>query len=212
MSSLRNVPISLPEAKLYLDLSGIASDLREVQKLCARFLEKHAASMEPDWDDLEVLCIAAIIRYGRTFGTGVRGAVPPLMVSDLDDADQIAHPFFKNLRDKWVAHSVNSFECNQLIVRLAPMKASGPGVVDVVVQETRVTSLGPQDMARLKLLATNLLAIVERRIAVERVQVTATVRAMDLCSLYALPDALPPELPGNHVAGKQRKPQRPTIP
>jgi hypothetical protein len=148
MQLTRYVALNIPEAKLYADFTGIKTDIREVQILCQRFLDRFFESTSQNWADLEVLCVAAIIRYGRTFPSGIRVGIDSEFIKLLDEEDQKAHVLFKALRDKWIAHSVNSFEENQLVVWLKPQVHQGSPVGGVSIQEVRVTSMGDVDMKR----------------------------------------------------------------
>ena len=205
MRTTRYVALRLPEAKRYADLTGVLTDLRDVKSLCERFLKQFDSSADPDWADLEVLCVAAIIRYGRTFPSGVRKGIDHQLTTKLAEDDLAAHEFFKNSRDKWIAHSVNPFEENQLIVWLRPRELPGSPVVGVAIQQIRITSLGPPDMNRLLSLSSTLAKLVEAELLLEREAVERIVTRMDPDFLHDLPDASQAELPSNKVAGKARK-------
>ena len=204
MPSTRHVALSVPEAQRYADLTGINTDLRDVVDVCDRFSTEHDSSASPDWKLLEVCCTAAIVRYGRTFPSGVRTGIGEEFLSRLSREDQDVHRLFKNLRDKWIAHSVNPFEENQVIVWLAPLETSGPAVVGVAVQETRVTSMGNADMQRLKSLAANLRKIVFSELSKERSKVDRFAKRMDPLPLYSQVE-VSSELPNNDAAGKSRR-------
>ena len=205
MPNTRTVALSLPEAKRYADLSGVLADLAEVKRLCERFLRQIESSPDPNWSDLEVLCVAAIIRYGRTLTTGVRKGIDHRMTDKLGPVDQITHKLFRDLRDKWIAHSVNPFEENQLVVWLRPRYLPGPTVIGVAIHQTRVTSLGPPDMTRLLLLASGLETLVESELLLERDTVERIVADMDPAFLHNLPEAAQAKLPAMQVSCRTRR-------
>src|SRR3569832_2482965 len=73
---------------------------------------RKAASEGEDSIFVEGLVTASLIRYFRCFATGVR---LELVRSDLEGLDEELlkqHDYYKHLRDKFVAHSINPFEEN----------------------------------------------------------------------------------------------------
>lgn len=145
------VDFSIAEAQRYADLTGVEHDLVETEKICARLLSEYAKP-EPEEIIVESLCAAAIIRYGRTFPSGVRAGVTSEVIDALDSDLKSLHRYFKDLRDKWIAHSVNCFEENRVLAYLAPEKAGVNSVAWIVVQQNRVAGLGSQNINKLKML------------------------------------------------------------
>ena len=121
---------SIPAAQKLSDLSGIKSDLEAVIRICARCekLTKEITFPEKkgglEWfDEIQTvgdLAFAAVVRYGRTFNTGTRSGIPAAWITSLSSDLQKEHVYFKNLRDKYIAHSVNQLEDNQVFVMLSP--------------------------------------------------------------------------------------------
>lgn len=101
------VKIESELARELADFALIDRDLKAVIAACDRLLTE--ISHEPP-DDL--LCSAlwthAVIKYGRCFSSGDRtfAKTEPLIEAELKDK----HKWFKELRDKHVAHSLNVFE------------------------------------------------------------------------------------------------------
>lgn len=105
----RAVEVKLPEAEVLADLYGIDYDLTTASHLCTKALE----FSKPDQRDhlvIEGLVSAAIVRYARCFSTGPRLGLTRKDIEALDASDSATHDYFKALRDKFVAHSVNPFE------------------------------------------------------------------------------------------------------
>ena len=151
MADWRSVRFHVPEAQLLADLAGVETDLLAVERTCERFIVERAKE-QPDLELLEIACAAALVRYGRTFTSGGRAGVPAEILSALDHEQQQWHQYFKDLRDKWVAHSVNSFEDNEVAASLMPPERGPLGVTGISVRQHRVTSLAPDAIAALRLL------------------------------------------------------------
>lgn len=53
---------------------------------------------------------------------------------------------FKDLRDKWIAHSVNAFEENDVLLWLMPLERGQMEIMDATVRERRVIRLSEEGM------------------------------------------------------------------
>ena len=119
---------SVSEAQRLSDLNGIETDLDVAIRLCKRFLaETKRLSKIPEVDQeawiedfLTVgdIFFAAVVRCGRTFTSGTRSGIPTEWIAALPEELQEAHRYFKTLRNKFIAHSVNRLEDNQVFVIL----------------------------------------------------------------------------------------------
>jgi hypothetical protein len=64
MTFFPEAPFDNDGTKRFADLKGIQIDLEDVVKFCDGYLSAYSASQAPDLDQLELFCIAAIVRYG----------------------------------------------------------------------------------------------------------------------------------------------------
>lgn len=106
LAKAAHVPI--PGAERLADLYGIEFDLKGARKLC--FAAQEYGSERRDPYVLEAMIVAAVIKYFRCFGRGMRANLKPSDVAVLGHEKRSAHDYFKNLRDKFIAHPVNHFE------------------------------------------------------------------------------------------------------
>lgn len=205
------VDFSISEAQWLADLHGIENDLRDTDKLCAKSLalmrpmptqnESAADWLNESWLAGE-LSFAAVIKYGRTFGTGARSGIPVSWINQLPDCYKESHKYFKDIRDKFVAHSVNTFEDNQVFVYLSPQFAPVE-VSSITVDTGRVVSLSSEDIRTLKSLAGALKQLVQQEIAVEKSRVLEIARSLSLADLLARETDNRP-LPAAEDVGKPR--------
>jgi hypothetical protein len=139
-STRMNTPIQfeycVPESQRLADLCGALNDLNEAIRYCDLHIEIDPTEGGISIEEMlrrdhtrNALCRAAFTSYGRCFGTGVRASLDSDLVKRLPAHLQDRHAQVKNLRDKWVAHSVNSFE--DVRIRI---DATQTGVGDIVAQ------------------------------------------------------------------------------
>lgn len=190
MATWSYVDFSNASSQRLADLSGVASDLRAAQEMCSR-LESELKRAPVDALLVEALSSAALVKYGRAFGSGVRMKVPDEILVSLPIEQRERHDLFKALRDKWIAHSINSFEDNRVVAYLAPPERGGPCVSSISVQHTIVLSLSCEQAESLRKLA----ALIEQKLATllaaENALVLGSARQVEPATLYAQVDPSP---------------------
>ena len=206
------VDFSIRETQWLADLHGIESDLGDTDKLCAKSLALMAPApdqeaqlanwVEQNWVAGE-LSFAAVVKYGRTFGSGVRASIPIEWLKSLPEPYQKCHRYFKDLRDKFVAHSVNAFEDNQVFACLSPQFAPTE-VASITVDTGRYTTLSTTDLTNLRKLAGALKARVQLEISHETARVLKLARAIPLADMLARETDSRP-IPSASDVGKPRK-------
>lgn len=208
MANWRYVEFSVKEAQLLADLASIQADLEVVENICDLFITER---QKPDpfqeskqFVLFEALCTAAIVRYGRSFVSGVREKIPESLVEQLPQEHQESHAFFMDLRHKWIAHSVNTFELTQVVAYLTPAERGPKSVSSISVLPDRIASLSVQDMLRLQKLAASVREKINKLIEDERQKVLAHARSLPPDQFYAQGDP-PAKIAGDKDAGKPRK-------
>jgi hypothetical protein len=205
------VDLSIKEAQWLADLHGIDNDLRDVVKLCSKCLEWMQALGSPkdnptDWLDKIWLSgemsFAAVVKYGRTFGSGVRNSIPSSWIARLTPEYQVKHQYFKDLRDKFIAHSVNAFEDNQVFAYLHP-QLEPRGVQSITVDTGRYVSMSSSDVSSLKQLAETLQQIARYESTLEMSRVLEIARSMPLPELLKRSTESRP-IPSNDDVAKPR--------
>ena len=208
MANWRYVDFSVKEAQWLADLASIQSDLETVESICDLFI-KERQSPDPFGESkqfvlFEALCTSAIVRYGRSFVSGVREKVPDALVEKLSQEHQSSHVFFMDLRHKWVAHSVNTFEFTQVVAYLTPPERGPKSVSSISALPNRIASLSIQDMLRLKELAVAVHEIVNKQIEEETRKILSYARSLPPDQFYAKGNP-PAKIAGDKDAGKRRK-------
>lgn len=187
MAVWRSVRFMNEESQRLADLAGVETDLLAVEALCARFLKERPN--EPlDSVLLDALCSSAIVRYGRAFNSGVRMGVPSEVLRELSPESQDAHRYFKALRDKWVAHSVNTYEENEVCAWLMPLERGPPGVTGITVRQARVALLSSENMQSLRDLTGQIRERLKIFMAAENARVLAIAQGMPTEPFYQQQD------------------------
>lgn len=107
----RAVEVKLPEAAVLADLYSVQYDL-EIATHLSKAAREAGATRPHDSLVVEGLVSAALIRYCRCFSTNVRLGLRRADIEELGAEALGQHDYFKNLRNKFVAHSANPFEEN----------------------------------------------------------------------------------------------------
>lgn len=171
------------------DLVGIRADLHFVGVLVDSFLKYPGLPINIQSLYRNAFCFSAIVTYGRTFGTGVRENLPRSFIDRLNPEWIEAHEYFKDLRDKWIAHSTNNFEQSRVTLQVKFLD-SGQAMPTLVSDGHSMTvSLSSTDMLRLKELSSLVLVELKREIEQEKLQVLEYAKTIDLTILLENPDA-----------------------
>ncbi|MSO71548.1 MAG: hypothetical protein EXQ88_06010 [Alphaproteobacteria bacterium] len=115
--------VPFEEARLLADYYLIRDDLDFVIACCDRLLKLDLRR----WFEVEptALIIAALITYGRCFGTGVRERLNDDDVGPEESEHRTFHDHFLALRDRHIAHSVNDYENCGVTIHIAVEASSG---------------------------------------------------------------------------------------
>ena len=183
MAVWRSVDFSRPEAQRLADLTGISYDLNAVREHCDMFLARNESTRE-DAALRVSLCVSAIIFYGRTMTSGVRSGISKEQILQLSQELQETHEHFKDVRDKFIAHSVNAFEESRVCAFLVPEERGERAISGISTQHGRVLTLSEYAMQALKELAGALLEIIETETEAERAKVLEFARTLPIDPLY----------------------------
>lgn len=208
MAVWRYVDFSVKEAQRLADLASIKVDLETTEGICDLFIKRRQQFEQSEGLGalvlFEALCTAAIVRYGRSFVSGVRAQIPPQLIEQLPQEHQESHTFFMDLRHKWVAHSVNAFEFAQVVAYLTPEESGPKSVASISAHPNRIASLGVEDMLRLQKLAAAVREKLNILIKDEEQKVLSHAQSLPPEQFYAK-DTPAPKLAGDKDAGKSRR-------
>ena len=184
------------------DLSLTLLDLRSVIELCRR-LDAELAKPESDHDNLlvEAMWTAALVKYIRCFTSGKRTELDSSVFDGMDGAHD-THQYFKNMRDKHVAHSVNPFE--GVGVRVLLRGEPGQSVAEgIAVFQHRLVCTDRKGVRTLERLASTAQRDVRLRCKSMRDELISWAKAQPPGTFT--PDQLSMVAPGPEQAGESRK-------
>jgi hypothetical protein len=122
--------VEFPEAKRLADLASILRDLQATIETCKRVVE----ILDSDKNNvilIEGLWSAALVRYVRCFAFGKRYGLTEEVFEGLKGDPIGTHRWYKNMRDKHVAHSVNPYEQVRVGIVLSPEESKDRKVIGV---------------------------------------------------------------------------------
>jgi hypothetical protein len=96
-----------------LDLEGCYEDMLSASDLFERFCAEFSSR---DFVLLDALATAAVIRYGRSFGSGVRPRLDIANLPEVSKEDMSLHRDILAIRNKHSAHPVNLQETHAVMV------------------------------------------------------------------------------------------------
>ena len=203
MSSVnRAVEVKLPEAEVLADLYGIVFDLDAATYLCEKAVEQG----QPRRHDsllVEGLVAAAVVRYGRCFSTGARSGLRRQDIAKLNADDLATHNYFKDLRDKFVAHSVNPFEVTYVTTTTRERDGTKCPIRSVGAGQHRLL-LSADTAEALAHLISMVKAIVQVRVSAEKQRLLEVIQALPLETIHSGDLHTPRPLKASDV-GKSRK-------
>ena len=158
MAVYRYVNVELDEAKRLADLYGIDLDLRRCREYCEKYIQTLEGISQPSQiqaadEGVHLECFSAyfFIKYGRCFKGGIRETTSKEILAALSKGDLALHQLAINIRDKYVAHSVNDFESHKVRVWLNP-EENGRKINNVNIESHYIVGPGLvfyQDMKHL---------------------------------------------------------------
>jgi hypothetical protein len=157
MPELYGAKVEYKEAKILADLTSIFQDLAftvDVLKRLRQLLKDNCNNRIL----IESLWTTALISYIRCFSSGKRfGLSENIFKNKKLEGDPIGcHRYYKNLRDKHIAHSVNPFEQVVVDLELSPPDSTKREVLGVAVLFQRLICAdieGVETLLRLALIA-----------------------------------------------------------
>jgi len=173
------------KAQRLADLWAIKADINE----SLQYIYSYRAlkdSNSPDFQALQArraLSDAALLSYARTFVTGVRTRITEEAKQSFTTKELCDHDELMEIRNKWIAHSVNDFETHQvrLEVICSPSGELTPKQILCVVQHP--ISMSDGEVSALEELAKKVLVIVLNLLHKEEAVVLSNVSKEDLLQL-----------------------------
>ena len=98
------VEFEMPEAQCFADLTGIRYDLDSARSFAKKFQSVREAE-RPDFELIDALTTAILVRYSRAFSRGVRRRWTGEALDTLSAEQRRKHERLRDFRNKHIAHS-----------------------------------------------------------------------------------------------------------
>lgn len=176
--------VDFPEAKRLADIASILRDLQATRETCNRVMQ---LLDESDQDPilLEGLWSAALVRYVRCFASGKRYGLSEDVFEGLQVDPVGTHQWYKNLRDKHVAHSVNPYEQVRVGIVLSPEESQDRKILGTSTLAGAFICPDREGVKQLGMLATVLLKRVAQMGKECEAKVLDIAKQMPLDELYS---------------------------
>lgn len=202
------VEFEMPEAEVFSDLTGIRYDLMSARSL-ARRLQNVVEGEEPDYELVDALTTAILVRYSRPFSGGVRRWPAEDALNELSEGQRQEHERLRDFRDKHIAHSVNAFEENQPIARYVEGREHSEGVYSVECHHGRIVGLNSRETEGVIALTTAMIEYVDSLLGVEKEALLAKVRSISFEHLLLKRESRAPLSPSVDIRRPRRKSRGP---
>lgn len=178
------------------ELRDLASFERDFE-IAAAYLRHYLASdIEGDANyasPLDAMWMTAILMYARAFAKGVRSASgPDLSALSLQESE--LHQYVLDVRNKYLAHSVNGFEQIDVVAFLTESARGERAITGIGHTHTSLSRMDREPAGRFLLLCERHLQGLERRISEARAKLTKELVALGGDVVFALPDEVAPRI------------------
>ncbi len=187
----RVVHFDTPESRKFADAQSVEQDLAyAVEALSALLNEGQIPSGSLI---ARSLLVAALVAYARCFTTGVRRrySLDLRRVEAMDAGATAYHHWLLDVRNKYIAHSVNAYEQGVPGLLLSPPESSVRMILGCSFLRSEFVGLAKQDIEQAIKFVSRVHALVDDDlVGIEDAMLTAA-RARPIDEIYALP---PPKL------------------
>lgn len=203
MPELYMAEVDYKEAKELADLISIYHDLsyaEEALKCLLQLLSDHSKNNIV----MQSLWTAALVAYVRCFSRGKRFGLSENIFKGLAGDPIGCHKYYKNLRDKHIAHSVNPFE--QVVVGIVLSEPDNPKreVEGVATLSLKLAHSDIDGVVTLLRLASTAQEEVAKQTKKYELKVLEVGKALPIEDLYSKA-SIRTVVPGPEDAGKARK-------
>lgn len=147
MATHTYVNLEIDEARYLANLVGAAYDLETTIDWCNRF-DTLVSDREHGWL-IEPMTTAILVRFVRAFGRGARYPDTKHILSALPKEKKEQYEYYKLIRDKHAAHSVNEFEDNHVKAYYIEGEAN-KGINSIGLGCNRVIGLSSNDVDNIR--------------------------------------------------------------
>jgi len=158
--------LKVPEAEALENLAGISFDLSQVTHFCSEYRKLYDARASNAAFLLTPYTIAIHVLFIRATSSGVRKLGAEGLLDCLTAEERKRHQYFKDVRDKHIAHSVNAMEENYARAHFI-VEEPEKGITSIGHAGHHISGMAGSEAEVLENIATKLLKEVKRRIKIQ---------------------------------------------
>jgi hypothetical protein len=189
------------------DLRDLASYLRDIELTKSYLMHYLASDVEGDRSyasPIEAYWMTATVLYARAFAKGVRTA-PGLDLSDLDEEQLALHRYVLDVRNKFLAHSVNKFEQVEVVAFVSDAPGGAKALTGIGEAHSSLSRMSTKSVRKFASLCEAHIAQLTRRITVLRAKIHAEVLERGAAALLASPEYVSPSIDQGDPQGRRKK-------
>lgn len=183
----RIVALDTPSCTNLQDVASLRWDLESSVLFCDAYLARESGPTPQERSPGDAHWVAALVNYGRAFGTGVR-KTERLDPGVLSPGQRERHDYFLNLRNKHVAHAVNKLEHVVCVAYLTDSAFAPRAVTRVGQTHVSLNPMADEDVHDLRDLANTFIVLLNRRVRALHAKIADELEQLGLQAVYALPD------------------------
>jgi hypothetical protein len=199
------VEFVLDEAQDLADYTSIAHDLSSARDFAKAILEENQKP-NPNFSLHDPFMVTIIIRYARPFSKDPRLKIHKEAAPILSDEQRLKHEYFMQVRNRYIAHSVNSFEECQPVARYWVERVQEEGIESIECNYRRIAGLSDQELIDIIDLASTWLQHVGEKLREEKARLLPILREIPLAHLF---ENAPVFTPGPDTSQPQKPRSRP---
>lgn len=184
------------------DLASLARDFDLAEAYLDHYLAGDIEGDDEYASPLDALWITAIITYARAFSNGVRHAAKPELTDSSADEARM-HAYILDVRNKYLAHSVNGFEQVDALAFLTASSFARPAITGIGHVHNALSRLERASATEFRDLCRRHSAALRHRMEATHVEITRELLELGLEATYALPDHATSDI-DQSAAGKRR--------
>ncbi|MCD2168284.1 hypothetical protein LPW41_01085 [Microbacterium sp. JC 701] len=190
-------------AKQLRDLASLARDFELAEAYLDHYLAGDIEGDERYSSPLDAMWMTAVIFYARAFANGVRHTAKPELKDASPDEERM-HEYVLDVRNKYLAHSVNGFESVDVVAFLTASSFSKPAIAGIGHVHNALSRMDRHSAEGFRQLCRRHLRTLRQRMESMHVEITQEILEMGLDAAYALKDYSDVHI-DQSAAGRRRK-------
>lgn len=185
------------------DLASLARDFELAEAYLNHYLAGDIEGEDKYASPLDAMWMTAIILYARAFANGVRHTAKPEL-ADLSADEERMHAYILDVRNKFLAHSVNGFEHVDAVAFLTSSSFAKPAITGIGHVHNALSRMDRASATGFRNLCRRHSKALRQRIEATHVEITRELVDLGVEAAYALPDHATTDI-DQSAAGKRRK-------